>query len=69
MHTVLAARTDFSVGAQRLGYQAKLMQGLMEHRTATHQTNDGHERTSTQCRITSAGLARLARIFAEDNAT
>lgn len=46
-----------------IAYQEKLAQGLLEHKTTTVTKSDGYEKTVTQVRVTSKGLARLAREF------
>ncbi|MFH1155153.1 MAG: phage antirepressor KilAC domain-containing protein [Pseudomonadota bacterium] len=43
-----------------LGYQARIQQGLVEHKVTTHINSDGFERVYEQVRITPKGLARLA---------
>ena len=47
----------------RIAYQAKLQAGLLEHKTTVVTRSDGTEKTTTQVRVTSKGLARLAREF------
>jgi prophage antirepressor-like protein len=43
-----------------LGYQARIQQGLIEHKITTAVTGDGAERIYEQVRITPKGLTRLA---------
>jgi phage antirepressor YoqD-like protein len=47
----------------RIAYQAKLQAGLLEHKTTVVTRSDGSEKTTTQVRVTSKGLARLAKEF------
>lgn len=49
--------------ATKIAYQAKLQQGLLEHKTTVVTRSDGSEKTSTQVRVTSKGLTALAKIF------
>jgi phage antirepressor YoqD-like protein len=47
----------------RIAYQAKLQAGLLEHKTTIVTRSDGSEKTTNQVRITTKGLARLAKEF------
>lgn len=49
--------------SHEVAYQDKLASGLLEHKTTTVTRSDGREKTVTQVRVTSKGLARLAREF------
>lgn len=49
--------------AADIAYQSKLATGLLEHKTTTVTRTDGTEKTVTQVRVTSKGLARLAKEF------
>jgi Rha family phage regulatory protein len=52
------------VGADHdCAYQAKLASGLLEHKTSTVTRSDGSEKVTTQVRVTSRGLTRLAQEF------
>lgn len=44
-------------------YQERIKQGVLEHKTALQTLPDGTEKTRTQVRVTSKGLAKLAEIF------
>lgn len=46
---------------QEIAYQAKIVIGLLEHKTHTIVREDGSEKTRTQVRVTPKGLARLAK--------
>jgi phage antirepressor YoqD-like protein len=46
-----------------VAYQAKIVLGLLEHKTTTVTRPDGTEKVTTQVRVTPKGLARLAEIF------
>lgn len=46
-----------------IAYQAKLMAGLLEHKTTVVTRSDGSEKTTTQVRVTPKGLTRLAKLF------
>lgn len=48
-----------------IGYQDKLQQQLLEHKTTTVTRTDGTERISEQVRVTPKGLSKLATIFQE----
>lgn len=43
-----------------VAYQAKIVSGLLEHKTTTVHRSDGSEKVATQVRVTPKGLARLA---------
>jgi phage regulator Rha-like protein/phage antirepressor YoqD-like protein len=43
-----------------IAYQAKIVMGLLEHKTTTVNRPDGSEKVTTQVRVTPKGLARLA---------
>jgi phage antirepressor YoqD-like protein len=47
----------------KIAYQAKLQQGLLEHKTTVVTRTDGSEKTTTQVRVTAKGLTRLAKEF------
>lgn len=47
----------------KIAYQAKLQQGLLEHKTTVVTRTDGSEKTISQVRVTPKGLARLAKEF------
>jgi phage antirepressor YoqD-like protein len=51
------------MGSGWLAYQDKIQQGLMEHKVTTGEKGDGTEWTSTQPRITSKGLTKLAAVI------
>lgn len=46
-----------------VGYQAKLLQGQLEHKITTVTTPSGEERVSTQVRVTAKGLQRLSELM------
>lgn len=46
-----------------IAYQSKLQSGLLEHKTTVVTRSDGSEKTTTQVRVTSKGLTRLAKEF------
>ena len=48
-------------GQAWLGYQAKIQQGLVEHKVTTVERTDGSAKTVEQVRITPKGLTKLAR--------
>ena len=48
-------------GQSWLGYQAKIQQGLVEHKVTTVERTDGSAKTVEQVRITPKGLTKLAR--------
>lgn len=48
-------------GQAWLGYQAKIQQGLVEHKVTTVERTDGSSKTVEQVRITPKGLTKLAR--------
>lgn len=50
-------------GGRLLGYQSKVAQGLIEHKTATFTNSFGEEKISEQAMITTKGLTKLALIF------
>lgn len=50
-------------GTPNIAYQAKLQQGLLEHKTTTVYRSDGSEKVTTQVRVTPKGLTRLAKEF------
>lgn len=50
-------------GTADVAYQAKLASGLLEHKTTTVHRSDGSEKVTTQVRVTSKGLARLATLI------
>lgn len=52
-------------GGADVAYQDKIVIGYLEHKTTTVTRSDGSEKTVTQVRVTSKGLTRLAREFAE----
>ena len=47
-------------GQAWLGYQAKIQQGLVEHKVTTVERTDGSAKTVEQVRITPKGLTKLA---------
>jgi len=49
--------------AERVGYQAKIQAGYLEHKVFTIRRDDGTEKTISRCVITPAGLANLAKHF------
>lgn len=46
-----------------LGYQDKITTGYLEHKVNTVDRSDGTEKAVTQCRITTKGLGRLAKMI------
>jgi len=53
------------VGNKRLvAYQARLQQGVLEHKVTVVPLEDGNEKVSEQARVTRKGLAKLAETFA-----
>lgn len=46
-----------------IAYQSKLQSGLLEHKTTVVTRSDGSEKTTTQVRVTTKGLTRLAKEF------
>ena len=50
-------------GGSLLGYHAKSVAGLVEHKVYTQLTADGNERIREQMRITPKGLSKLALLF------
>ncbi len=51
------------IGTTYIGYQDKIVSGLLEHKVTTLSRPDGTEKTVTQVRVTPKGLARLAKEF------
>jgi anti-repressor protein len=49
--------------AHDVGYQNRIQSGDLEHKTTTVLKADGEEKTVTQVRITSKGLAKLAKLM------
>ena len=49
-------------GAGDLGYQAKVITGLLEHKVTTVLRADGSEKVTEQVRVTAKGLTRLAQL-------
>lgn len=49
--------------AHDVGYQSKVMMGVLEHKVTTVTTADGNERITEQVRVTPKGLALLAKVF------
>lgn len=50
-------------GSGDIAYQDKLASGVLEHKTTTVHRTDGSEKTVTQVRVTTKGLAHLAKVF------
>lgn len=50
-------------GAAWLGYQARIQQGLLEHKVTVVERGDGSSKTCEQVRVTPKGLTRLAKQF------
>ena len=48
--------------AHDLGYQSKLVAGLLEHKVTTVLRNDGTEKVTEQVRVTAKGIAQLAKL-------
>jgi len=46
---------------ETIAYQDKLVSALLEHKTTTVTRSDGSEKVTTQVRVTSKGLTRLAK--------
>lgn len=46
-----------------LGYQSKIVAGLLEHKTTTVTRADGSEKVTTQVRVTAPGITRLAKVL------
>ncbi len=46
-----------------LGYQSKIISGLLEHKVTVVTRADGSERETTQVRVTAKGLTNLAKII------
>ncbi|MDR5616857.1 phage antirepressor KilAC domain-containing protein [Arsenophonus sp.] len=51
------------LGSPWIGYQDKIQQGLIEHKVTTITRTDGINETKTQVRITSKGIAKLAKLL------
>lgn len=51
------------MGSGWLAYQHRIQQGLLEHKVTTGERSDGSEWTSTQVRVTSKGMAKIAEIL------
>lgn len=51
------------LGSTWIGYQDKIQQGLIEHKVTTITRTDGIDETKTQVRITSKGIAKLAKLL------
>ena len=49
-------------GSGDLGYQAKVLTGLLEHKVTTVLRADGSEKVTEQGRVTAKGLTRLAQL-------
>lgn len=49
--------------AHDLGYQSKVVSGLLEHKVSTLHQADGTERITEQVRVTPKGLAALAKLL------
>jgi phage antirepressor YoqD-like protein len=47
-------------GTSNIGYQTKIMQGLLEHKVTSVRREDGSEKVTTQVRVTPKGMAKLA---------
>jgi phage antirepressor YoqD-like protein len=47
-------------GTSNIGYQTKIMQGLLEHKVTSVRREDGTEKVTTQVRVTPKGMAKLA---------
>ncbi|MGJ0628623.1 phage antirepressor KilAC domain-containing protein [Xenorhabdus bovienii] len=45
------------------GYQDKIQTGYLEHKVTVVMKNDGSEKTTTQVRITSKGISKLAKML------
>ncbi|MGE8126595.1 phage antirepressor KilAC domain-containing protein [Methylobacterium sp. NPDC080182] len=50
-------------GAGEVAYQARLVDGSLEHKTTTVLRGDGSEKTVTQVRVTPKGLTKLAKLL------
>lgn len=46
-----------------VGYQPKVLQGLLEHKVTTVTTPSGEERITTQVRVTAKGMHKLAELM------
>jgi anti-repressor protein len=53
----------YNRGSHDVAYQARISQGVLEHKISTVLRPDGSEKTVTQVRVTPKGLARLAKEF------
>lgn len=49
--------------SQEVAYQARLVDGFLEHKTTTVLRVDGTEKTVTQVRVTPKGLTKLAKLL------
>lgn len=49
--------------ASEVAYQARLVDGSLEHKTTTVLRSDGSEKTVTQVRVTPRGLTKLAKLL------
>ncbi|WP_449411387.1 phage antirepressor KilAC domain-containing protein [Methylobacterium komagatae] len=49
--------------SQEVAYQARLVDGSLEHKTTAVLRGDGTEKTVTQVRVTSKGLTKLAKLL------
>ena len=50
-------------GSAEVAYQARLVDGSLEHKTTTVLRSDGSEKTVTQVRVTPKGLTKLAKLM------
>lgn len=50
-------------GSAEIAYQARLIDGSLEHKTTTVLRSDGSEKTVTQVRVTPKGLTKLAKLL------
>ncbi len=55
--------------ASDIGYQSKILAGYLEHKTTTVSRSDGSEKTVTQVRVTTRGVARLGELLAASRST
>lgn len=51
-----------------IGYQHKIQQGVLEHKSTTVHRDDDTEKVVTQVRVTPKGLAKLSAVFNQEEA-